>query len=178
MKRITVVLLALLAILGVSGARTRRTVNRVSRPSSHRVQRVAPRGKQVRPRYSKRSRTRRTRTSHAMPGPAAQTAPRLPAGPSRERYRDIQQALADKGYYQGEVNGEWNAGAADALLRFQSDHNLKVDGKIGSLSLIALGLGPKRAGNPTAQNQSVEQAPKQPAPPSEPADPSAPPPGL
>jgi murein L,D-transpeptidase YcbB/YkuD len=32
----------------------------------------------------------------------------------------------------------------DALKRFQSEQNLTPDGKIGSLSLIALGLGPKR----------------------------------
>ncbi len=32
----------------------------------------------------------------------------------------------------------------DALKRFQHDQNLVEDGKIGSLSLIALGLGPKR----------------------------------
>lgn len=32
----------------------------------------------------------------------------------------------------------------DALKRFQHDQNLTEDGKIGSVSLIALGLGPKR----------------------------------
>jgi len=34
----------------------------------------------------------------------------------------------------------------DALKRFQHDQSLIEDGKIGSLSLIALGLGPKRGG--------------------------------
>lgn len=33
----------------------------------------------------------------------------------------------------------------DALKRFQRDQNLTEDGKIGALSLIALGLGPNRA---------------------------------
>lgn len=32
----------------------------------------------------------------------------------------------------------------EALKRFQSDQNLTQDGKLGSLSLIAMGLGPKR----------------------------------
>jgi hypothetical protein len=32
----------------------------------------------------------------------------------------------------------------DALKRFQRDQNIGDDGKLGSLSLIALGLGPKR----------------------------------
>jgi hypothetical protein len=64
--------------------------------------------------------------------------------PSADRYKEIQQALADKGYFQGPADGAWNAGSVDALKRFQKDQNLDPDGKIGSLSLIALGLGPKR----------------------------------
>jgi N-acetylmuramoyl-L-alanine amidase len=56
----------------------------------------------------------------------------------------IQQALADKGYYSGTVNGVWGADAVEALKKFQQDQNLAVDGKLGALSLIALGLGPKR----------------------------------
>jgi murein L,D-transpeptidase YcbB/YkuD len=64
--------------------------------------------------------------------------------PTTDRYKEIQQALADKGYFQGPVDGAWNPGSVDALKRFQKDQNLDPDGKIGSLSLIALGLGPKR----------------------------------
>jgi hypothetical protein len=64
--------------------------------------------------------------------------------PTPDRYKEIQQALMDKGYFQGPVDGAWNAGSVDALKRFQKDQNLDPDGKIGSLSLIALGLGPKR----------------------------------
>jgi peptidoglycan hydrolase-like protein with peptidoglycan-binding domain len=64
--------------------------------------------------------------------------------PSVDRYKEIQQALADKGYFQGPVDGAWNPGSVEALKRFQKDQNLDPDGKIGSLSLIALGLGPKR----------------------------------
>jgi peptidoglycan hydrolase-like protein with peptidoglycan-binding domain len=64
--------------------------------------------------------------------------------PSPERYQQIQAALAAKGYYKGEPNGQWSADSADALKRFQGDQNLTADGKLNSLSLIALGLGPKR----------------------------------
>jgi peptidoglycan hydrolase-like protein with peptidoglycan-binding domain len=66
------------------------------------------------------------------------------AAPSPERYKEIQQALASKGYYKGEVNGEWGPDSVEALRRFQSAQSLGPDGKLGSLSLIALGLGPKR----------------------------------
>lgn len=64
--------------------------------------------------------------------------------PTPERYQEIQQALASKGYFHGELNGAWGPDSIDALKRFQADQNLMPDGKISSLSLIALGLGPKR----------------------------------
>jgi peptidoglycan hydrolase-like protein with peptidoglycan-binding domain len=64
--------------------------------------------------------------------------------PSTDRYKEIQQALADKGYFRGTPDGAWNGESVEALKRFQKDQNLDPDGKIGSLSLMALGLGPKR----------------------------------
>lgn len=79
--------------------------------------------------------------------------------PTPERYQQIQQALADKGYYHGEVSGKWDADSMDALKRFQTDQNLTSDGKLNSLSLIALGLGPKRtvAAAATAPKSLPEQ---------------------
>ena len=64
--------------------------------------------------------------------------------PTQDRYREIQQALGEKGYFAGELDGNWGAESVDALKRFQHDQNLTEDGKIGALSLVALGLGPKR----------------------------------
>jgi hypothetical protein len=64
--------------------------------------------------------------------------------PTPDRYKEIQQALASKGYLQSEPNGQWGPESSDALKRFQADQSLMPDGKINSLSLIALGLGPKR----------------------------------
>ena len=64
--------------------------------------------------------------------------------PAPERYKEIQQALADRGYYTGPVNGEWGPEGTEGLRRFQKDQSLEPDGKLGSVSLIALGLGPKR----------------------------------
>lgn len=71
-------------------------------------------------------------------------AHRAPQQPSPERLKEIQQALASKGYFNGDADGTWGPASIDALKRFQHDQNLVEDGKIGSLSLIALGLGPKR----------------------------------
>jgi len=64
--------------------------------------------------------------------------------PTADRYKEIQQALVDKGYLHSEATGTWDADSAAALKRFQADQNLTADGKLSSLSLIALGLGPKR----------------------------------
>ena len=77
------------------------------------------------------------------------------AAPTPDRYKEIQQALATKGYFNGDANGQWGADSVDALRRFQGDQNLEPDGKLGSLSLIALGLGPKRI---TAQAKPDPQA--------------------
>lgn len=63
--------------------------------------------------------------------------------PTPERYREIQQALADKGYLKSEPTGSWDAQSIDALTRFQTDQKLPPTGKITSASLIDLGLGPK-----------------------------------
>jgi peptidoglycan hydrolase-like protein with peptidoglycan-binding domain len=78
--------------------------------------------------------------------------------PTPERYKEIQQALAAKGYLSAdEANGTWGSSSVEALKRFQAEQNIEASGKINSLSLIALGLGPKR-----------EPVPPQIAPPAEP----------
>jgi peptidoglycan hydrolase-like protein with peptidoglycan-binding domain len=79
--------------------------------------------------------------------------------PTPDRYKEIQQALVSKGYLHSEPNGEWGADSSEALKRFQADQNLTPDGKINSLSLIAMGLGPKRM---TAQSHApaLPESPK------------------
>ncbi len=71
--------------------------------------------------------------------------------PTADRYREIQQALKAKGYLQGDPSGRWDPSSTDALRRFQQDQNLEASGKLDSLSLIALGLGPKRTANAQAR---------------------------
>jgi len=63
--------------------------------------------------------------------------------PTPERYKEIQTALASRGYLQGAPTGVWDNQSTDALRRFQQDQNLEPNGKLNSLSLIALGLGAK-----------------------------------
>ncbi len=64
--------------------------------------------------------------------------------PTEGRYLEIEQALASRGYLEREPSNAWTPDCAEALKRFQKDQNLPPNGKITSLSLIALGLGPKR----------------------------------
>jgi len=77
--------------------------------------------------------------------------------PMAERYREIQRALAERGYFQGAADGTWGSESIEALRRFQADQNLEVDGKLGSLSLIALGLGPRHDGAPVKPASVTER---------------------
>jgi peptidoglycan hydrolase-like protein with peptidoglycan-binding domain len=89
-----------------------------------------------------------TTTKHAAKTSTVKKKPAVvahhPQQPSPERYKEIQTALAEKGYFKAEPDGNWGPASIEALKRFQHDQKLVEDGKIGSLSLIALGLGPKR----------------------------------
>jgi hypothetical protein len=71
-----------------------------------------------------------------------------PMAPTPERYRDIQSALAEKGYLKTEPNGVWDNDSVDAMKRFQEDKNLSATGKITASALIGLGLGPKIDADP------------------------------
>ena len=80
--------------------------------------------------------------------------------PSPDRYREIQAALAAKGFLKPEdATVTWNQASTDALKNFQSEQNLESSGKINSLSLIALGLGPRR--DPAPAIRPPPQAPAQ-----------------
>jgi peptidoglycan hydrolase-like protein with peptidoglycan-binding domain len=95
--------------------------------------------------------------SRKRPAPSKKTTSkskkRLPAWrtsqqtPTRERYLEIQQALAARGFLDGPPTGIWGPDSVAALKKFQASQNLEPTGKLDSLSLIALGLGPKREAN-------------------------------
>ena len=61
--------------------------------------------------------------------------------PTPERYKQIQQALAAKGYLKSEPTGVWDVQSVEALRQFQTDQKLSPSGKINAASLIGLGLG-------------------------------------
>ena len=82
--------------------------------------------------------------------------------PTPQRYKEIQDALAAKGYLKPEdATGTWTPASVDALKKFQAGQNLDSTGKINSLSLIALGLGPRRE---TAAPKPPAESPPAPPP--------------
>ena len=112
-------------------------------------------------------------TSKRAKGKAAKTPPAATwrtrqQAPTSDRYKEIQQALVDKGYLKGEPTGVWDADSAGALQRFQMDQKLTPSGKINAPSLIGLGLGAKSAGAPEAAPIKQEAPPPAPAAPSPP----------
>jgi hypothetical protein len=86
--------------------------------------------------------------------------------PTPDRYREIQQALVDKGYLKSGANGVWDTASSDALKQYQTEKNLPPTGKITAASLIGLGLGPKTAGPSgiVVENEKSAAAPTAPAP--------------
>jgi peptidoglycan hydrolase-like protein with peptidoglycan-binding domain len=105
---------------------------------------------QTKPKTKSGTTAKHGKSTHA-PRRTVQTAP------TPERYREIQQALATKGYFKGEPNGRWGTDSIDALRRFQHDQNLGGNGKLDSVSLIALGLGPKRSLTAAETNSQQNQ---------------------
>ena len=67
--------------------------------------------------------------------------------PTRERYVEIQQALITRGYLTEPPTGVWGNDSVEGLKKFQASQNLEPSGKLDALSLIALGLGPRREAN-------------------------------
>ena len=150
MYKILITLLALWALTGMSFAATKK-----HHVTKHKAKHVTS---STKARTSKRSSRTKTQSRRGSP---SRTRHSYQAAPTQERYKEIQTALASKGYFKGEANGQWGPDSVNALRRFQTDQNLEPDGKLGSLSLIAMGLGPKRItaqAKPDAQTASPNQA--------------------
>jgi len=73
-------------------------------------------------------------------------AARRQLAPDPARIREIQQALAAKGFYQGEPSGKWDEPSVAAMKSFQESQGLPPSGKIEALGLQKLGLGSPVAG--------------------------------
>ncbi len=126
---------------------TRRTTRRSTHTAHPAVSSKGTKHKNSKASASKTSKSRRGRRSYQQT-------------PTPDRYKEIQQALVSKGYFHAEPNGEWSSDSQDALKRFQADQHLTADGKLSSMSLIALGLGPKRLSAQSHAQPPLAEPPK------------------
>ncbi len=58
--------------------------------------------------------------------------------------RNVQQALNDKGYDPGPIDGQWGPNTEDAVRRFQQASGLPQTGHLEGSTLAALGVAPTR----------------------------------
>jgi murein L,D-transpeptidase YcbB/YkuD len=58
--------------------------------------------------------------------------------------RNVQQALNDKGYDAGPIDGQWGPNTEDAVRRFQQASGLPQTGELEGSTLSALGVAPAR----------------------------------
>lgn len=136
-----------LAMICVFGAAAQNQTKKI-RPTPAKPTQIKPK----KPATKKITATPRGRTRRA-----AVSAPARQSQPTSERYMEIQDALIAKGFLSGPASGKWDQSSVDAFKRFEESQKLKSDGKLDSLALIALGLGPKResvAGLATRQPES------------------------
>jgi peptidoglycan hydrolase-like protein with peptidoglycan-binding domain len=54
---------------------------------------------------------------------------------------DVQQELAREGYYRGAIDGIIDSGTRSAIVAYQRDHGLPVNGQINVQLIELLGLG-------------------------------------
>ncbi len=73
--------------------------------------------------------------------------------PTKARYAEIQQALADAGYFSGEASGVWQQESIEAMKAFQDSQGLDPTGKIDARSLIKLGMGPAYGSSATNESK-------------------------
>lgn len=64
----------------------------------------------------------------------------LSLGSRGEQVALIQQKLKDWGYYTGDVDGIFGRGTHNAVVRFQRQNNLAVDGQVGKKTAAAMGI--------------------------------------
>ena len=92
--------------------------------------------------------------------------------PAPERIQEIERALADKGFLAAEADTNWDQASIDAMRRFQQSQNIAADGRLSSLSLVALGLGAQQNG--VFEPLRAIDAPPRPVPAPPPAQPPIP----
>jgi peptidoglycan hydrolase-like protein with peptidoglycan-binding domain len=68
------------------------------------------------------------------------------AAPTSDRISEIQEALANRGVFNGTPSGKWDDSTVAAMKKFQSSNGLDPSGKLDALTLQKLGFGSETAG--------------------------------
>ncbi len=113
-------------------------------------------------RSSKAKKTARSTKRRRSSSRRAAARSKAPRSPEPERIKEIQTALASRGY-DVEPSGVWDTRSVEAVKKFQDDNdikNLTGKGKLDSLTLIALGLGPNHG--PQAEKPKTNPEGQQP----------------
>jgi hypothetical protein len=71
------------------------------------------------------------------------------------RASEIQKALIQKKYLQGEPSGQWDSEAQVAMRQYQSDHGWQTKLTPDSRALISLGLGPNHVDDPSLRTEKT-----------------------
>lgn len=87
----------------------------------------------------------------------------IPYGSTGNNVRKMQNALKNKGFYKGSVDGVFGESTRNAVRKFQNSVGIRADGKPGNTTLTALYEG-KSAINKTSNTQLKQQTkPKNPS---------------
>ena len=121
-------------------------------PAANTEKKSASTSKSSSTKSSSKAPVKRATGRRTPPPPTDQTRP------TKDRYAEIQTALANAGYYSGVKDGNWNDQSVKALQQFQQDQNLEPTGKIDSLTLIRLNLGPHYDTDGTGSNAAAKPA--------------------
>ncbi len=113
-------------------------------------------------RPSTATKTGKSTKSKGSARPAAVVRRYRQTQPTPDRYREIQEALAAKGYLKSEPNGVWDAQSVEAMKQFQADKKLLSSGKVTAPALIELGLGPKNEPMGAPPGLSTDPRPSEP----------------
>lgn len=76
-------------------------------------------------------------------------------GDKNNTVKEIQTALNQKGYYNGNIDGIFGTATKEAVIKFQTENNLKADGIVGEKTAAALELTDADT-NPTSQFSDSE----------------------
>ena len=83
-------------------------------------------------------------------------------GKTYENVKAVQSALKSSGYYTGSLDGVWGKKTMCAVMTFQSDHSLTVDGVVGGATEramgITLGSGTSSGGGSTGNTSNISDS--------------------